>query len=301
MEVERTLFRSDVVAVGTFRCPPGHERFAGGWVDEPLVVFPRTTVIIDREGRRSVTADPNTAVFYNADEEYRRVCVDRRGDLCDWFALTPAVATEMTGVGAERSHPFPYTHGPVAAPVYLWQRSVVAALDRDLSEEPSRHPPETAGPDPLQIEETVMGVFAECARQAEQVERPMRPCRPATERSHVATVDGVRAVLAARATERVSLADVAAEVAVSAFHLARMFRRHTGFTVHEYLTQLRLRMALGVVTDPDTDLATLAIELGFSSHSHFTRRFTAAFGMPPSALRGAGGERIAQMRKIVTV
>jgi AraC-like DNA-binding protein len=57
---------------------------------------------------------------------------------------------------------------------------------------------------------------------------------------------------------------------------------------------LRLRAAVDrLAAEPDTDLARLAVELGYYSPSHFCDRFRSAFGRPPSAVRGA------QLRTIV--
>ena len=94
--------------------------------------------------------------------------------------------------------------------------------------------------------------------------------------------------------EPLSLAAVAAALAVSPFHLARVFRAQTGFSLAGYVHGLRLRRAAErLAAEPDTDLSRLALDLGYCSHSHFTHRFRAAFGRPPSALRGA------QLRTIV--
>jgi len=51
-----------------------------------------------------------------------------------------------------------------------------------------------------------------------------------------------------------------------------------------------LRAALERLPENDRDLSMLALELGFSSHSHFTASFTREFGVPPSALKD--GRRI---------
>ena len=83
-----------------------------------------------------------------------------------------------------------------------------------------------------------------------------------------------------------SLDRIAATLHVSPYHLARLFREQTGYTVHGFRNQVRLRSALDRVRDPGTDLSSLAADLGFSSHSHFTKAFRAAFGVTPSALRG---------------
>ncbi len=54
--------------------------------------------------------------------------------------------------------------------------------------------------------------------------------------------------------------------------------------LHRYLTQLRLSRALSELPHAD-DLTELALELGFSSHSHFSARFRQAFGLTPSEFR----------------
>ena len=64
-----------------------------------------------------------------------------------------------------------------------------------------------------------------------------------------------------------------------------MFRAETGFTLAGYRQALRLRAALERLPPTPGDLTTLALELGFSSHSHFTASFTREFGVPPSSIR----------------
>jgi AraC-like DNA-binding protein len=51
-----------------------------------------------------------------------------------------------------------------------------------------------------------------------------------------------------------------------------------------YQRQLRIRRALALLPHTD-DLARLALDLGFASHSHFTAAFRAATGVTPSAYR----------------
>jgi len=84
------------------------------------------------------------------------------------------------------------------------------------------------------------------------------------------------------------VAAIAREAGASAFHVCRLFRRRTGWTLHGYLTEQRLLAALARMTGGDrrdSDLRALAASLRFSSHSHFTNRFRRAFGVPPSRFR----------------
>ncbi len=288
-KIDTLIFCTDVASVGTFRCPQGHERFGGGFTDLPLAVFPRTSVVIEREHVAPVFADPNTVVFYNAGDHYRRTGIDVRGDHCDYFALRPELALEIAATfGHADGGRLGFGHGPASAPLYVSQRSIVTTLSgRDDA-------------DPVAVEEAVMTIFTRAAELAATL-RTTADGTSTTVRRHESTVRSARQVLVERAAERISLADVAGEVAVSPYHLSRIFRRYTGFTVHGFLTQLRLRSSLEHVTAPDVDLATLALELGFSSHSHFTSVFRTTFGSPPSAYRKASGQRIDDLRKILTV
>jgi len=65
--------------------------------------------------------------------------------------------------------------------------------------------------------------------------------------------------------------------------------------------RLRLAKALNAVLDSDLDLTSIALDTGFASHSHFTARFRAFFGLTPEALRRAAGSgQASELRKIVT-
>lgn len=82
---------------------------------------------------------------------------------------------------------------------------------------------------------------------------------------------------------RLTLADVAAALDVSPFRLCRVFRTATGGTLHRHLTALRLLAALERLPDYRGRLIDLALDLGFSSHSHFTLAFRRQFGCAPAA------------------
>jgi len=90
--------------------------------------------------------------------------------------------------------------------------------------------------------------------------------------------------LEAHLASPVRLIDVARAVGVSPAYLTDLFRRVEGIPLHGYLTQLRLARALLELPNA-ADLTTLALALGFSSHSHFTAAFRRGFGCTPSEFR----------------
>lgn len=90
--------------------------------------------------------------------------------------------------------------------------------------------------------------------------------------------------LAAHVSAPIRLSHVARAVGTSPAYLTTIFSRVEGAPLHRYLVQLRLARALIEVPHAN-DLTALALDLGFSSHSHFTAAFRRAFGCTPSRFR----------------
>ena len=60
--------------------------------------------------------------------------------------------------------------------------------------------------------------------------------------------------------------------------------------LYKYQMQLRLARALDLLHQYD-DLSALGLDLGFSSHSHFSAAFRQAFGSSPSAFKQTVAQR----------
>jgi AraC-like DNA-binding protein len=91
-----------------------------------------------------------------------------------------------------------------------------------------------------------------------------------------------REYLAVNFAENFSLADIARASCASPFHLSRSFRLRYGVPLFAFRERLRLAMALRALKSRNRDLSTLALDLGYTSHSHFGAAFKRAFGMSPS-------------------
>ena len=115
---------------------------------------------------------------------------------------------------------------------------------------------------------------------------PARPPRRAgVALGHRRLVEAAKELLATRSTERILLADVAAQSGCSPYHLCRVFRQQTGVSLHRYRNRLRVRTAQERIAQGEKDLTRLALDLGFADHSHFTHVFKGESGEPPSAFR----------------
>jgi len=82
-----------------------------------------------------------------------------------------------------------------------------------------------------------------------------------------------------------SLEARAKESGYSPIHFSRMFRAATGHTPHNYVVRLRVERARQLLANSPRSLSEIALECGFSSHSHMTRTFHELVGTTPSTYR----------------
>lgn len=277
-DADRIVFRSESVTIGAFRCAPDHPSFRNsGPIKDDCFVFPRTAVVIRHSDAPPFVADPTVVTLYNRRQAYQREPVSRDGDRCDWFAVAPSLLRgalrSRDPRAAEADHPIRFTHA-VADPATYWaQRRLFA------------HVSGMHDADPLVVEESVVGLLDRVLAQA-YAGAPPRRREPAPAHA-VDLADSTKRWLLTRVGERMTLGRIAQAVGYSMFHLCRSFRSATGLTLHDYREQLRLRLALERLEQGERDLSRLALDLGYSSHSHFTAGFRQAFGAPPSNARRA--------------
>lgn len=88
--------------------------------------------------------------------------------------------------------------------------------------------------------------------------------------------------------EDVSLAALAGQAGLSAYHLHRAFAAVMGETPKQLTQRLRLDRAAVMLLMQDDSVLDVALECGFQSHEVFTRAFRKRFGMSPSAYRERG-------------
>lgn len=99
-----------------------------------------------------------------------------------------------------------------------------------------------------------------------------------------------------RIFEGISINELAEACGLSAGALARGFKKSTGMSPHQWLLSRRVDLALELMADPDTSLADIAFNAGFSDQSHFSRVFTQKMGIAPGAWR----KSLANTRRVET-
>lgn len=277
----KLIFTGDDVWIGRFHCPANsslwkNENIAG---QLPMLVFPRTCVGIEQACRRSVVTSPNDVMFYNRNQPYRRTLIGSQPDICDYFYVRPQTIVDVFQSLGQRlpddpASPFRFSHAPCQPQSYLLQRllSELGCSDPCV--------------DSLFVEETFLELLPEMIGSAIHFHDPFENRKPdRTQHRHREIAESAKTFVGSRFKQQIKLADVAAAVGSSPFHLCRIFRRHTGRTIHRFLMQLRIRHSLSALMDTDQPITRIALDHGFASHSHFTSAFRAAFHESPDQLR----------------
>lgn len=139
------------------------------------------------------------------------------------------------------------------------------------------------GAAPGQVDDLALDLLRHALNALGPGRRPP-PARSSTREQHRRWVEAARSHLLRNLGAEVRLADLARAVHTSPYHLSRVFRAATGMPPHRYLRHLRLAAAVAGLGD-DRPLGELALELGYSSASHFSSAFRRELGVAPSDLR----------------
>ena len=136
-----------------------------------------------------------------------------------------------------------------------------------------------AGSTDLERDEAMLQVLRHAVRAGVSASEPTRA-------ASARLVRRAKEFLHTNVTRKIRLAEIARAAGASPAYLTDLFRRTEGVSLHRYLVHLRLSRAL-VALPQSNDLTALALDVGFSSHSHFTAAFRRAYGTTPSAFRRA--------------
>ncbi|NUS38827.1 MAG: helix-turn-helix transcriptional regulator [Lysobacter sp.] len=262
----RTVVVRDVRCAGTCRHRSAEECTAA-----THLVFPYRGTYLRHVGSEQSVADANHVLLFNAGEGYQVSHPVEGGDASLVLALSEPLLREL------------------APPALLHKRDALGFRLQSLRIDARaqalvallRHSLRKGSSEPLEAESLLLTLVS-------------RSLGPRTTRAPGATpakrrlVDRVKVLLAGDPGRRWMLAGIAAEIGGSPVYLTQAFQQVEGLPLYRYQLQLRLARALDLLPRHD-DMAALALDLGFSSHSHFTAAFRRAYGRSPSAFRASVG------------
>ena len=261
--VERLLFETDLALVADFRCRPDDRLFRNsGPSNANCIIFPSTSTKIIRRKRHATLESPADVSLMNRGEEYEREVISEEGTFTTWYTLADEVLDEILFDAGVRDLNFPVYQVRVPARTILEQRRLWAAIRA------------AKAIDPLAVEEKLI-----------HLTRSILGCsaRPEAMAVSPSAVERATEYLLAHFSEPLSLSDVARAAGASVSYLSRAFHSTMGITMSAYRQRVRLTRSLDLLPQYEGNVTDLALELGYSSHSHFTYCFRSVFAMSPTA------------------
>jgi AraC family transcriptional regulator len=237
------------------------------------LVFPYRGVYARHLGSDQAIAEANQMLFFNAGDGYRISHPVAGGDSCLSLAIGEQLLQELSPGNLLRDGPG-VAFDPHRLRIDARGQALVALL---------RHGLRRGIVEPLKAESLALTL----------VQRALGPRTShvtGASFGHQRLADRAKLVLASDPARRWTLAEVAAEVGGSAVYLTQVFQRVEGIPLYRYQLRLRLARALDLLPDYD-DLTALGLDLGFSSHSHFSAVFRDTYGRSPSEFRQAALKR----------
>jgi AraC family transcriptional regulator len=257
-----TLAIHDVCCQGSCRHQSAEECTA-----TTQVVFPYRGVYVRHLGQEQAVAEANQAFFFNAAEGYTVSHPLPGGDASLTLVIGETQLRELAPPALLRDG---------AALAFRQQRLRIDARAQVLVAL-LRHSLREKIAEPLEAEGLALTL----------IQRALGPRTAHAAGASVGTqrlVDRVKLVLASDLARRWTLAEIAAEVRGSPVYLTQVFQQVEGLPLYRYQLRLRLARALDLIAQYD-DLTALSLDLGFSSHSHFSASFRQMYGRSPSEFR----------------
>ncbi|MFG0304754.1 MAG: helix-turn-helix transcriptional regulator [Phycisphaerales bacterium JB040] len=267
--VNHVIARGEGFHFFRFHCEQGAEAWRTENVigEFPVLAFATVPVTIRQSGHPARTADRTRVMLYNPGQVYQRGMLHPLGDRCLALGLSGSLAGELAGDPSNGERPFDTDHADLP-PVTARLLHALARVAHTL--------------DPLELEERVLTLLAGISVRPGSSDASRRP---STIAAHRDLAEACRADLAANYTTNDSLARIARRLHTSPYHLARIFRAHTGRTIVQHRRALRAATALDLLTHTDEPVADIAGRVGYSSHAPFSADFRTVFGCTPSHAR----------------
>lgn len=237
------------------------------------LVFPYRGVYVRHVGRDDAVAEANQVLFFNDSQSYRISHPVHGGDACLSIGVRQDFLHELT----------PKEHLNDGADVTFRMQRLRIDPRAQVLVALLRHSLLNGSIEILEAETLTLTLIRRALG-----ERTSHVTRASYGRQKL--VDRAKLVLSSEVSRRWTLAEIAAAVGVSPVYLTQAFAQAEGVPLYRYQLRLRLARALDLLGSYD-DLSALSMDLGFSSHSHFSAAFRQAYGRTPAQFRRSANLR----------
>jgi AraC family transcriptional regulator len=268
-EIEvRSLLKSPIVKLHDTYCRGRcRHQSAEEHTKTTQLVFPYRGVYVRHVGNEPTVAEANQVLFFNAGEGYKVSHPVEGGDASLTLILDESQLHEVAPRGLLRDGAG-VTFRPRRLRIDARTQVLVALLRHSLREGIA---------EPLEAESLALTL----------VQRSLGPRtakEPGASYGRKRLVDRVKLALASDLARRWTLPEIAAEVKGSPVYLTQVFQQVEGVPLYRYQLNMRLARALALLGEYD-DLTSLGLDLGFSSHSHFSASFRRFYGLTPTEFK----------------
>jgi AraC-like DNA-binding protein len=259
------LVRTGAVTVQDVSCSGAHRHQSGVEYSRTThLVFPYRGVYLYHAHQEEAVAEASQVLFFNAAEGYRVSHPVAGGDACLSVSVSEPLLRELAP--ADQLRPGNALAFRRSQRKIDPRAQVLVAL--------LRHGVRQQAAEPLEAETLALTLVRRSLG-----ERTSRAAGGSAGRQKL--VDRAKLVLTGDLARRWTLAEVAKEVGVSPVYLTQVFAQVEGVPLYRYHLRLRLARALDLLSQYD-NLTSLSLDLGFSSHSHFSAAFRQAYGSTPA-------------------
>lgn len=267
--VELLLSTSSATVWDTWCSGTDEHAVLAQWRDAAHLLFPYRGLFVQHRAEDACVAEAGQVLLCNAGEPYRVTHPVPGGDSSLVVVVEPSMLREIAPPAVLHDSQ-PLTFRLDRLRIDARAQALVAMLRHSLREKIA---------DPLEAESLALVL----------VQRALGP-----RTSHAAgsthgrrrLADRTKLVLASDLSRRWTLAEIAGAVGVSPVYLTQVFQQVEGLPLYRYQLRLRLARSLDLLAEYD-DLSQLGLDLGFSSHSHFSAMFQQTYGRSPSEFQQA--------------
>jgi AraC family transcriptional regulator len=231
------------------------------------LVFPYRGTYVRHIGETQAVAEANQVLFFNEAEGYRISHPVAGGDASLSLSIAPSLLVELAPISL-LNEPSRLAFRLQRLRIDARAQALVAMLRHSLRQNIAER---------LEAESLALTLV-----QRALGPRTARAAGASIGRQRI--VDRVKLLLASDLTRRWTLSDIAAAIPGSPVYLTQIFQQVEGMPLYRYQLRLRLARALDLL-DQYEDLTDLALDLGFSSHSHFSASFRQTYGQTPSEFK----------------
>jgi len=279
MAQDTILYLGDNFYIGLFDCPRQVQNFNNsGLTEGHLLVFPYCPVQITHVDKRTVLADQNSIMFYNQGQEYSRKGLSNYGDYSLFIAFDTQLIIESL------AEICPAAVGSANRPIRFINSSCPPTA-RMAQFELASYLQSAVNVDPLLVETQIMELLCICLKEACLHWYPKGVKQKSPNFRHHNLVEETKKILHLNSDQRVTLKQLANQLATTPFHLCRVFHKVSGVSLNKYINRLRLYSSLELIAMNDKDLTRISLDLGFANPSHFAMAFKKHFAITPTQFR----------------